>query len=276
MSLKAFLTKFRSVTLSLIRQLPRSCSCDPTLAAGFAVALPLWFRIAGTLNGEKREYGACFSRRPPDYSSKLCPPKTFAIWFFRGVLDLVYKKNNRKEAQSTPKKSYSKCFRRTQIRWVIWRSCIRRVCILDVSRAVCIITPFESVSEWQPNHASPPKILWGFCNCNQQITSKIKKVCRKYFWSMWYVGKYLSHRGIKIRVFWACFRAPFLSPFFPHFHPLFPLQALFTLPRLLPSSPPPLLTKQWGFLSLSGWQDNLLRVRIVNHQRRRLLKSPQT
>ena len=36
------------------------------------------------------------------------------------------------------------------------------------------------------------------------------------------------------------FRAPFLRPFFPRFSPLFPLQALFTLPSLLPSSPPPL------------------------------------
>ena len=49
-----------------------------------------------------------------------------------------------------------------------------------------------------------------------------------------------NHRGTNIRVFWVCFRAPFLPPFFPHFPPLVPLQALFTLPPLLPSSPPPL------------------------------------
>ena len=36
-----------------------------------------------------------------------------------------------------------------------------------------------------------------------------------------------------------CFRTPFLPPFFPHFSPLFPLQALCILAPLLPSSPPP-------------------------------------
>ena len=52
--------------------------------------------------------------------------------------------------------------------------------------------------------------------------------------------EYLNQRCTKIRVFRVCFRAPFLPPFFPHFSPLFALQALFTLPPLLPSSPPPL------------------------------------
>ena len=42
------------------------------------------------------------TRRPPDYSSNLCPPKTFAIWLLRRALGLLYKKNNRKEAQNTP------------------------------------------------------------------------------------------------------------------------------------------------------------------------------
>ena len=55
----------------------------------------------------------------------------------------------------------------------------------------------------------------------------------------WKVTKeYLNHKGTKIRVFRGHFRAPFLPPFFPHFSPLFPLQGLFTLPPLLPSSPP--------------------------------------
>ena len=51
--------------------------------------------------------------------------------------------------------------------------------------------------------------------------------------------EYLNQRGTKIRVFRVLFRAPFLPPFSHHFSPLFPLQALFTLPPLLPSSPPP-------------------------------------
>ena len=57
------------------------------------------------------------------YRTNLCPPKTFAMWLFWGVfwasfLLFSYIKGP-KHAQ---KKSYSKCFRRTQIRWVIWRS----------------------------------------------------------------------------------------------------------------------------------------------------------
>ena len=38
------------------------------------------------------------------------------------------------------------------------------------------------------------------------------------------------------------FRAPFLPPFSLIFPPLFPLQALFTLPPLLSSSPPPFIS----------------------------------
>ena len=73
-----------------------------------------WFRARGY-------YRAI--RRPPDYSSNLCPLKTFAIWLFKGVFwASKYKKSYRKEAQNTPQKSYSKCFRWTQIRWVIRRS----------------------------------------------------------------------------------------------------------------------------------------------------------
>ena len=71
---------------------------------------------------------------------------------------------------------------------------------------------------------------------------------RKGFWFLVSVlGRTkLNHRGTKIRVFRVCFWAPFLPPFFPHFCRLFPLQALFTLPPLLPlfTSPsiPPFLT----------------------------------
>ena len=50
---------------------------------------------------------------------------------------------------------------------------------------------------------------------------------------------YLNHGGTKISEFFECAFGLFLPPFFPHFSPLFPLQALFTLPPLLPSSPPP-------------------------------------
>ena len=57
--------------------------------------------------------------------------------------------------------------------------------------------------------------------------------------------EYLNQRGTKIRVFRVPFRAPFLPPLFPHFSTLFPLQALFTLPPLLPSSPPPLSPLFW-------------------------------
>ena len=63
-----------------------------------------------------------------------------------------------------------------------------------------------------------------------------KKNC-VFFWKA--TKEYLNQRGTKIRVFRVFFRAPFLPPFLPYFSPLFPLQALFALPPLLPSSPPP-------------------------------------
>ena len=59
-------------------------------------------------------------RRPPDYSSNLCPPKLFAIWLFRGCFGPFMYDNNRKEAQKTPQKSYSKCFR-----LMLGQSCLR-------------------------------------------------------------------------------------------------------------------------------------------------------
>ena len=71
----------------------------------------------------------------------------------------------------------------------------------------------------------------------------------KILWSAsksWKATKdYLNQRGTKIRVFRVCFRASFLPPFFLHFPPLFPLQALFTLPPLLPSFTSPLLPFLW-------------------------------
>ena len=57
--------------------------------------------------------------------------------------------------------------------------------------------------------------------------------------------EYLNHKGTKIRVSRVRFRAPFLPPFSLIFPPLFPLQALFTLPPLLSSSPPPLSPLFW-------------------------------
>ena len=65
-----------------------------------------------------------------------------------------------------------------------------------------------------------------------------EEVYETVFWKA--TKEYLNQRGTKIRVFRVPFRAPFLPPFSPHFSTLFPLQALFTLPPLLPSSPPPL------------------------------------
>ena len=46
--------------------------------------------------------------------------------------------------------------------------------------------------------------------------------------------------GYQNQSFSSVVSGPFLPPFFPHFSLLFPLQALFSLPPLLPSSPPPL------------------------------------
>ena len=63
------------------------------------------------------------SRRPPDYSSNLCPPETFAIWPFVGCFGPLSCCFSYTKGPNDPlKKSYSKCLRRTQIRWVIWRA----------------------------------------------------------------------------------------------------------------------------------------------------------
>ena len=59
--------------------------------------------------------------------------------FLGGVLGLLYKRNNRKEAQNNPQKSYSKCFRRTQIRRVIWRSSNSTIS-LENADVVCVET----------------------------------------------------------------------------------------------------------------------------------------
>ena len=62
-------------------------------------------------------------RRPPDYSSNLCPPKTFAIWLLGGCLGLPSCCFSAIKGPKHPlKKSYSKIFRRIQIWWVIWQS----------------------------------------------------------------------------------------------------------------------------------------------------------
>ena len=61
-------------------------------------------------------------RRPPDYSSNLCPPETFAIWLLGGVLGLLPVVSSDIKGPKQPlKKSYSKCRKRTLIRWAIWQ-----------------------------------------------------------------------------------------------------------------------------------------------------------
>ena len=63
------------------------------------------------------------SRQRPDCSSNLCPPKTIAIWLLGGVLGLLpVLCSHINGPKHTLKMSDSKCFTRTQIRWVIWRS----------------------------------------------------------------------------------------------------------------------------------------------------------
>ena len=56
------------------------------------------------------------SRRPPDYSSNRCPPKTFLYDFLGGVWGLIPVVFLYKRPKTPLKKSYSKCLSRTQIR----------------------------------------------------------------------------------------------------------------------------------------------------------------
>ena len=94
-------------------------------------SLTLWIQgsqtswdLVGASPTSQKFPGYGLTRRAPDYSSNLCPPKIWSIWLFQGVLlGLSYKKNNRKEAQTHPlEKSDRSYFRRAQIRWVVWRS----------------------------------------------------------------------------------------------------------------------------------------------------------
>ena len=68
-------------------------------------------------------------RRPPDYSSNLCPPQTFAIWLFGGCLGASFLLFSyiKKGPKHPLRKSYSRCLRRTQIRWVIKFAVLRGV-----------------------------------------------------------------------------------------------------------------------------------------------------
>ena len=50
-------------------------------------------------------YLICNVRRPPDYSSNLCPPEIWSIWFFQGVfLGLLYKKKKGSRPKTPPQK----------------------------------------------------------------------------------------------------------------------------------------------------------------------------
>ena len=88
----------------------------------------------------------------------------------------------------------------------------------------------------------------GHASCDQTLRARLSRFtkkarsCQEHHRILLegHTKEYLNHRGTKIRVFRVRFQAPFLPPFFPHFSPRFPLKALFTLPPLLPSSPPPL------------------------------------
>ena len=55
--------------------------CRSTVATCFAlIGLAAWKHWFDSLVPESRDATAmCDARRPPDYSSNLCPPKTFAI-----------------------------------------------------------------------------------------------------------------------------------------------------------------------------------------------------
>ena len=79
--------------------------------------------------------------------------------------------------------------------------------------------------------------IFRFSICEACAKKSLEKAQKEESWKA--TKEYLNQRGTKIRVFRVFFRPPFLPPFLPYLSPLFPLQALFTLPPRLPSSPPP-------------------------------------
>ena len=101
--------KSMKLTASICSGTPRLISRPPLTMSGCFLLLRSAVSIRNPTRKPFGNFKPKVCRRPPDYSSNLCPPKTFAIWLFR-------------RPKTPPKKSYSKCFRRTQIRWVIWRS----------------------------------------------------------------------------------------------------------------------------------------------------------
>ena len=83
---------------------------------------------------------ASVTRRAPDYSSNLCPPKIWSIWLFKGCFGAFYTRKRTGSRPKTPlKKSYRSYLRRAQIRWVIWRSSS------DRSRSLFCRTPFAGL-----------------------------------------------------------------------------------------------------------------------------------
>ena len=62
----------------------------------------------------------------PTLISLISEFRVFRVYdFLGGVMDLLYKRKTTGRRPTTPQKSKSKIFRRTQIGWVIWRSSMK-------------------------------------------------------------------------------------------------------------------------------------------------------
>ena len=120
------------------------------------------------------------------------------------------------------------------------------LCLAQIQRASPMLRLAAlSKAAWATPPALAELCLWGPCLAGSLRKYNViamsgpppPKGAERNFWKA--TKEYLNQRGTKIRVFRVCFRAPLLPPFSLIFPPLFPLQALFTLPPLLPSSPSP-------------------------------------
>ena len=110
--------------------------------------------------------------------------------FARGILGLLYKKTTGRRPKTPPKKSYSKCFRRTQIRWVIWRSS-RGVIKNRVGRAPKYRTQGRS-RYWRPKFTAMRCLTCckNQCSCSRAVSAWVWTHLCVILWG-WLKGRFV-------------------------------------------------------------------------------------
>ena len=132
-------------------------------------------------------------RRPPDYSSNLCPPKTFAIWhFFGGVLGLFLEKQQEGGPKYPPKSYMANVLggHRLDV-WTPWGHGRPRLRVMDVRTKMLVFFPrFQGldrsfcprtsagISAWTSAGYPAPKLtLWAaFFVLDLRVFRRVSKI----------------------------------------------------------------------------------------------------